>query len=526
MAAEGEEPSEGLEDLLDDLDTFFAPGEKRDEGQGREPPGSAIAHRRSHGSGAAGRSQEDASLDEEILPPDWSSEVADLEAPPEPIGPPGGAASGEASGGWSGEPTAEMSGRDWVRLRDVGGNEEEEEGQFEFLAEAAAGSEGGNVYGFEEEDKASSSSGFPEPTAAPDGGPEGPVPDTPEERPAEESPALTPDQRAIADVEAAAEKLAREFGEAPVSEPSREAGPPKVRVEPEPMIGPPAWEEPASRPLSGEPPPPEDRRNLPAAVLTAVVLVVAGLLLVAISKVAFAVLAGAVVLLAQAELYATVQRRGYQPATALGLVMGGMVLAGAYFKGERAMLFFLALSLTLAFLWYMVAPAKAREGALGNIAVTMLGVAYAPFMAAYVLLILVLPTSGRGLMLAVLGLTFLYDVAAFVIGSGWGKRPLAPTISPRKTWEGLIGATLVTLAAAAGILPSAVKIMTLGRAIWLFAMVAVFAPLGDLAESALKRDLGVKDMGSILPGHGGALDRIDSVLLVAPAAFYLFKLIL
>ena len=97
-------------------------------------------------------------------------------------------------------------------------------------------------------------------------------------------------------------------------------------------------------------------------------------------------------------------------------------------------------------------------------------------------------------------------------------------MSPRKTWEGLLGATAITFIVAVVLLPLAVGVFSFARAVGLFVVVALFAPLGDLAESSIKRDLGVKDMGTILPGHGGALDRIDSVLFVAPFAFYFFRL--
>jgi phosphatidate cytidylyltransferase len=218
------------------------------------------------------------------------------------------------------------------------------------------------------------------------------------------------------------------------------------------------------------------------------------------------------------------QRKGHQPATALGLVIGAFALAGAYLKGEQAMLFFVVLGLMLSFLWYMAAAPKAREGALAHMGSTIFGVLYVPFLAGFILLIVAQPRSGRALMLAVLGLTFIYDIAAFLFGSWSGRRPLAPTISPKKSWEGLFGATVVVFALAIAILPS-IDPLDLLKSVGLALVVAVFAPLGDLAESAIKRDLGVKDMGSILPGHGGVLDRIDSVLFVAPAAFYFLRLI-
>jgi phosphatidate cytidylyltransferase len=100
-------------------------------------------------------------------------------------------------------------------------------------------------------------------------------------------------------------------------------------------------------------------------------------------------------------------------------------------------------------------------------------------------------------------------------------------VSPKKSWEGAIGATLVVVAVAVGVVANSVDLLEpVSRAAGLAVVVAIFAPLGDLAESLIKRDLGIKDMGSILPGHGGVLDRIDSVLFVAPAAFMFLRLIL
>ena len=115
--------------------------------------------------------------------------------------------------------------------------------------------------------------------------------------------------------------------------------------------------------------------------------------------------------------------------------------------------------------------------------------------------------------------------AGAFFGSFWGSRALAPTISPKKSWEGLLGATVIVYAIAIAFLP-AIGPLTLGSAVGLATVVILFAPLGDLAESMIKRDLGVKDMGSVLPGHGGILDRIDSALFVGIAAFYFLRLVL
>jgi phosphatidate cytidylyltransferase len=302
-------------------------------------------------------------------------------------------------------------------------------------------------------------------------------------------------------------------------------GPRRVKVgEPESLLGP-AWEDPTARTVGSEPRGPRiSGRNVPVAVASAVVLAVVALIALAWKASAFAVVAGAVVLIAQFELYTTTQRRGYHPAIALGLILGGLTLAGAYLKGEPAMAFVIALGLVLTFLWFMSAPPKARSGSLANIGVTLFGLLYVPFLASFALLILTEAGSGRALMLAVIGLTFLYDVAAFFVGSFYGSRPLAPTISPKKSWEGLAAATLLTFAISLAFV-SRLGPMDVPKALGLALVIVVFAPLGDLAESAVKRDLGVKDMGSIMPGHGGALDRIDSVLFVAPAAFYFLRLV-
>jgi phosphatidate cytidylyltransferase len=291
--------------------------------------------------------------------------------------------------------------------------------------------------------------------------------------------------------------------------------------------GGPAWEEPTSHSVLHDLVPPGlSERNLPAALITAGVLIVAAIVSLWISTGAFAVVASIIVLIAQAELYATMHRRGYQPATALGLVVGAMLLAGAYLRGEPAMLMFVALGAVLSFLWYMAAAPKAREGALRNIGLTLLGIVYVPFLAGYALILLSQPSMGTALVLSVLGVTFLYDIAAFAMGSFYGKHPLAPTISPKKSWEGLSGATVVTLFVGTAVFSNIAPIQpSIPKAIGLALLVVILAPLGDLSESLIKRDLRVKDMGTLLPGHGGVLDRIDSLLFVLPAAWYFLRLV-
>jgi phosphatidate cytidylyltransferase len=301
-----------------------------------------------------------------------------------------------------------------------------------------------------------------------------------------------------------------------------------ARVGGEGMVGP-SWEEPTAVEIGAESEQAPGPRDMPAAFLTGLALAIVALGALAISKGAFAVVAGILVLLAQGELYFVMLKRHLQPATAVGLLTGALVVGGAYFHGEPAMLAMVALGTVATFVWYMAQPSSQRRRVTVSIGFTLLPVVYVPLLAGYALVTLALPPAldGQRLMMTVIALTVVYDMAAFAVGSIYGNRPLAPAISPKKSWEGVIGATLVVIIVAAGLVPIAVDSLdTIPKALGLALVVAVFAPLGDLAESMLKRDLGVKDMGSILPGHGGVLDRIDSLLFVAPAAFLYFRLFL
>ncbi len=318
-----------------------------------------------------------------------------------------------------------------------------------------------------------------------------------------------------------------------------ETGTPEtVRIEPpEPVAEAPTWQEGGQPVMTEEPPPPSGGvgRNVPAALVSGVLLGAAVLALLATNnKGAFVVLATAAVLLAQAELYAVMRTRGLQPATLLGLVCGAFTFVGAYLHGEAAALLGLALGVGLTVPWYVAAPLAARKNTTANAAATLLGLVYVPFMASFAMLLLRIPDAvGRNLFLAMLVLTVLYDVTAYAIGSIWGHRPLAPTISPNKSWEGALGATFIVLLIAVAVIPNFVPFTPVnqggvgaGPAVGLALLIAIVAPLGDLVESAFKRDLGVKDMGSLLPGHGGMLDRIDAVLFAAPAAYFLLRIVL
>ncbi|HVM54287.1 MAG TPA: phosphatidate cytidylyltransferase [Acidimicrobiales bacterium] len=278
------------------------------------------------------------------------------------------------------------------------------------------------------------------------------------------------------------------------------------------------------------PPAPADdggERDMPVAIGIGAALAALFLLLLSVGPGAVMFLVAGVLVLAAAELYAGLQRGGYQPATLLGLVAVGAMSGAAYWKGETALPLVLALAAVFSLLWFLVGVT--RQNPTMNAAVTLLGIAYVGLLGAYAALILRVPDGrgdGRGILIGVIVAVVANDVGAFVIGRQAGRAPLAPTISPHKTVEGTIGGAL------AGILVSFLVLGIIGVTPWdggsalaLGLVVAVMAPLGDLAESMIKRDLGVKDMGTVLPGHGGILDRFDALLFCLPATYYLARVL-
>jgi phosphatidate cytidylyltransferase len=299
-------------------------------------------------------------------------------------------------------------------------------------------------------------------------------------------------------------------------------------------LGGPSWQEPAAVEVGAHPDRRGPERDVPAAFLTGIVLAGVALVALLIGEGVFAVVAALVALVAQGELYGVMVKHHRQPATAVGLVSGALVLAGAYFHAEAGLVAMLSLGLLATFLWFMTVPAPHRKDTVGNIGLTLLGLVWVPVLAGSLLIILT--TFDTQIVVAVIGLAFVFDTAAFLIGSVWGgsaiQRPLAPATSPKKSVEGLIGATLVTVVASSAFVtafvdfgPGIFKEGGRVNAVLLGLVVAVAATFGDLAESLIKRDIGIKDMGSLLPGHGGVLDRVDSLLFVAPATLLLLRVI-
>jgi phosphatidate cytidylyltransferase len=260
----------------------------------------------------------------------------------------------------------------------------------------------------------------------------------------------------------------------------------------------------------------------PRSVATAigVGLLLAGIVIGTLlaGKTAFFALAFVVVLLAQAELYAVLKAAGYSPVVIVGLICGGVLLIGTFQRGAPALALAVALPLPLLLLWSLTVPIDRARAVIGS---TYFGIVYGPFLIAFAVLLL----RGRdGLVLTatVLGMTAFHDAGAYLLGRKIGRHPMARRTSPGKTWEGFLAGTAVTIAASCAVLPL-IHPFDLLLALKLSAVMSVTTPIGDLAESLVKRDLGVKDMGSLVPGHGGFFDRIDAMMFNAPIAYLVLR---
>jgi len=259
-------------------------------------------------------------------------------------------------------------------------------------------------------------------------------------------------------------------------------------------------------------------RDIGPAVLTGAILAV----LLAVCYVAGpAALVGlsAVVLLGCAlEAFAMLQRVGFRPATLIGgLGAAGTVLA-AYWKGPGALGVIFATVLAASLLWYLFRVVDARP--VVNVAVTFLGYSWVGALGGFAGLLLQAP-YGKHLFLGAVIPTVVCDIGAWLAGSFFGSHHLAPHISPGKTWEGFVGGGIVAVIAGAVIGKELTPWGGAVHGIELGVLVAIVAPIGDLVQSMVKRDLRLKDSGALLPGHGGLLDRFDSMLFVLPATYFL-----
>jgi phosphatidate cytidylyltransferase len=225
------------------------------------------------------------------------------------------------------------------------------------------------------------------------------------------------------------------------------------------------------------------------------------------------VLIGAV---AQWEFTGMFERAGIRTCRTVGLLGGLAVTAGFALPVPEGIAFTAVLLAALAAgLWRPRGAPIAWE----PVAITVFGICYVNWLLGFGFWLRDLP-SGREWVLLLIGVTWLGETAAYVVGSSVGRHPLAPLISPKKTIEGALAQILVSVLAAVVAQAWFFTALPLGHALMVGAGLGVVGQMGDLVESALKRSLRTKDTGHLIPGHGGILDRIDSLLFTTPVLFY------
>ncbi|ATG52579.1 phosphatidate cytidylyltransferase [Brachybacterium vulturis] len=263
-------------------------------------------------------------------------------------------------------------------------------------------------------------------------------------------------------------------------------------------------------------------RNLPAAIAVGAGL--AALLVVAVFVVpqAFAVLAAIAMVIAVLEVTRALAEGGLRlPQIPLLVGVIGMVVSTVVF-GAEGLLVATAAAVCVLILWRV--SESMGLSALRDVAGGVFALAWIPFLGCFLLLLFAREQGQMLVLLAILG-PVGNDIGGYVAGVLLGRHPMAPRISPKKSWEGFAGSLLL---GTAGV--TAVGIFALDLPWWAGAAIGVVLVLvstgGDLAQSLLKRDLGIKDMGHLLPGHGGVLDRIDSILLAAPTTYIMLEVLL
>jgi phosphatidate cytidylyltransferase len=261
-------------------------------------------------------------------------------------------------------------------------------------------------------------------------------------------------------------------------------------------------------------------RNLPAAIGVGLVLVAAIIVSLFTYKWLFLILVLATIVLAVDEVAKALSTGGTKVERIPILAGTVAMLVAAYFDGPRALLIALALTVLATIFWRMP---KGSDGFVRDTSAGVFVIAYVPMLAGFAILLTV-PDDGPWRVSTFFLVTVASDTGGYIVGVLFGKHPMAPTISPKKSWEGFAGSAVFCV--AAGILS---VVYFLDGSWWAGALVGAVAvlsaTLGDLGESMIKRDLGIKDMSNLLPGHGGLMDRLDSLLATAPFVWVLLHLL-
>jgi phosphatidate cytidylyltransferase len=261
-------------------------------------------------------------------------------------------------------------------------------------------------------------------------------------------------------------------------------------------------------------------RNLPAAIAVGVGLVAVIVASLVVWRPAFLAVLGAAILVAVVELTGALKAGRFRPPLVPLLVGTVAMEALAWTRGPTGLVVGFLITALAVLLWRL---ADGPEGYLHDAASGVLVAMYVPLLAGFAVLLLA-PEDGAARVLVFIATVVASDVGGYAAGVLFGKHPMAPSISPKKSWEGMVGSVLACMLVA-----SAFFLLGLDGPAWgglvFGAAIAVTATIGDLGESLIKRDLGIKDMGNLLPGHGGIMDRLDSLLPSAAVAYLLLSVL-
>ena len=262
-------------------------------------------------------------------------------------------------------------------------------------------------------------------------------------------------------------------------------------------------------------------RNLPAAIATGVGLLLLCLVTLFTYKWTFGVVVSIAMVIATWEFSNAFKQYGIQ-LTRIPVVLAAAVMPlAAFWYGVTGQLVVMGIAVLMVIFWRIPAG---TAGYVKDVTSSVFVTAYLPFMASFLMLTLA-TDNGPTRVLVFVFLTAGNDIGGYAAGVLFGKHPIAPSISPKKSWEGLAGSLVLQTALGIGCF-----VFLLDAPAWQGAVAGIIlcftATAGDFAESAVKRDLGIKDMGKLLPGHGGVMDRLDSLIPNAFASWALFTMFL
>ncbi|MFM8600761.1 MAG: phosphatidate cytidylyltransferase [Actinomycetota bacterium] len=272
-------------------------------------------------------------------------------------------------------------------------------------------------------------------------------------------------------------------------------------------------------------------RDMPTAVTTGLILLAVFIGAVMWRPAAVMLIVVAVLGLASVEFFSKVTEKGYRPATFAGLISCVAAPLAAYWMGDAALPLVVAFGFLATSVGFLGA-AGVQSGPMPNVAITNMAVTWIGLLGSFAALILRQSVSGSpgnnigtDTVFILVAAVVANDVGALFVGSAAGRTPLREWVSPNKSVEGLLGGAVATIIACALVGSQNGTWNDMGEWLALAVVVSIMAPLGDLVESMFKRNLDVKDFGTLVAGHGGVLDRFDGFLFALPAAYYLLQVL-